>query len=210
MKTTKSALFEGLTDEEYSVVSEKLKFTYKSFSRDEEVFVFGKDDGKLLYLAEGVCETIRTDEDGTQALIERYSQGAVFGFASATGFSGRDYVAVIAKTKCVVGICEIAEIDFSSMPYVFLKNFFLSQEKRLTLQIKRTGVLLGRTIRDKLMFYFRNCAEEAGSNTFEMNTTLTGLSDYIFADRSAMMRELKKLREEGVLKINRRTVTLLK
>ena len=43
-----------------------------------------------------------------------------------------------------------------------------------------------------------------------MNTTLTGLSDYIFADRSAMMRELKKLREEGVLKINRRTVTLLK
>ena len=210
MKTTKPALFEGLTDEEYSVVSEKLKFTYKSFSRDEEVFVYGKDDGKLLYLAEGVCETIRTDEDGTQALIERYSQGAVFGFASATGFSGRDYVAVIAKTKCVVGICETAEIDFSSMPYVFLKNFFLSQEKRLTLQIKRTGVLLGRTIRDKLMFYFRNCAEEAGSNTFEMNTTLTGLSDYIFADRSAMMRELKKLREEGVLKINRRTVTLLK
>ena len=155
MKTTKTALFEGLTDEEYSVVSEKLKFSYKSFSRDEEVFVYGKDDGKLLYLAEGVCETIRTDEDGTQALIERYSQGAVFGFASATGFSGRDYVAVIAKTKCVVGICEIAEIDFSSMPYVFLRNFFLSQEKRLALQIKRTGVLLGRTIRDKLMFYFR-------------------------------------------------------
>ena len=88
MKTTKTALFEGLTDEEYSVVSEKLKFTYKSFSRDEEIFVYGKDYEKLLYLAEGVCETIRTDEDGTQALIERYSQGAVFGFASATGFSG--------------------------------------------------------------------------------------------------------------------------
>lgn len=210
MKTTKSALFEGLTDEEYSVVSEKLKFTYKSYSRDEVVFVYGKDDGKLSYLAEGVCETIRTDEDGTQALIERYAQGAVFGFASVTEFSGRDYVAVIAKTKCVVGMCEIREIDFSSMPYAFLKNFFLSQEKRLTTQIKRTGVLLGRTKRDKLMFYFRNCAEEAGSNTFELKTTLTGLSEYIFTDRTAMMRELKKLREEGVLKINRKTVTLLK
>ena len=210
MKTTKSALFEGLTDEEYSVVSEKLKFTYKSYSHDEVVFVYGKDDGKLLYLAEGVCETIRTDEDGTQALIERYSQGAVFGFASLAEFSGRDYVAVIAKTKCVVGMCEIGEIDFSSMPYAFLKNFFLSQEKRLTAQIKRTGVLLGRTIRDKLMFYFRNCAEEAGSNTFELKTTLTGLSEYIFTDRSAMMRELKNLREEGVLKINRKIVTLLK
>lgn len=209
MKTVKCALFEGLSEEESVVVAKAINFECKTFSRDDEVFVYGRDSEKMCYLMDGACETIRTDEDGTTALIEKYPVGSIIGYASASEFSGRDYVAVIAKSKCVVGTFEISGVDFSSMPYAFLKNLFAAQTARVVSQIRHTGVLLGRTIRDKLMYYFKNCAEEAGSNTFELKTTLTGLSDYIFADRSAMMREIKKLREEGIVKIDRKTVTII-
>lgn len=209
MKSTRCALFEGLSDGEISAVAEKIKFEYKTFSRGEEIFVYGSDDGKLCHLAEGVAETIRTDENGAVALIERFSAGAAFGYGEGKEL-GRDYAVVVAKTRCAVWIADVCGVDLKTLPAGFLVNLLGCQQKRLAEFAARTNVLLGKTIRDKLLCYFRNCADEAGSDCFDLQITLTGLSDLIFADRSAMMREIKKLRDDEVVKIDRKKVTMLK
>ena len=51
-------------------------------------------------------------------------------------------------------------------------------------------------------------AEKAGGNTFTLPFSLSTLADYIATDRSAMMRELKRLREEGVVQSEGRQFTL--
>ena len=43
---------------------------------------------------------------------------------------------------------------------------------------------------------------------FSLPFSLSALADYISADRSAMMRELKKMREEHLLAVDGRAVTL--
>ena len=209
MRSTRCALFEGLSDGEISAVAEKIKFEYKTFSRGEEIFVYGSDDGKLCHLAEGVAETIRTDENGAVALIERFSAGAAFGYGEGKEL-GRDYAVVVAKTRCAAWIADVCGVDLKTLPAGFLVNLLGCQQKRLAEFAARTNVLLGKTIRDKLLCYFRNCADETGSDCFDLKITLTGLSDLIFADRSAMMREIKKLRDDEVVKIDRKKVTMLK
>lgn len=210
MKTAKSAFFDGISDEEFNVVSEKIKLRFEIFSRDEIIWVYGngKGDGKLCYLADGIAEITRTDESGAVALVEKLSADSLFGFDFENKFFERDYVAVVAKTKCTVGFCEITKEMVNTLPPVVMYNVLQMQSKRVSEYAKRTSVLLGRTIRDKLMLYFNFCAEESGKNSFDLKMTLTGLADYIFADRSAMMREIKKLREEGVITINRKTVVI--
>jgi CRP-like cAMP-binding protein len=69
-------------------------------------------------------------------------------------------------------------------------------------------VLSRRSIREKLLCYFRQLADEAGSDTFTLPFSLSTLADYIATDRSAMMRELKRLREEGVIRSDGRKFTL--
>lgn len=209
MKPTRCALFEGLSDGEISAVAEKIKFEYKTFSRGEEIFVYGSDDGKLCNLAEGIAETIRTDENGAVALIERFSAGAAFGYCEGKELGGRDYTVVVARTRCAVWVADIRNVDLKTLPAGFLVNFLGCQQKRLADFAARTNVLLGKTLRDKLLCYFRNCADEAGSDCFDLKITLTGLSDLIFADRSAMMREIKKLRDDGIIEINRKKVTII-
>ena len=49
----------------------------------------------------------------------------------------------------------------------------------------------------------------SGSDTFLLPFTLSTLADYLSIDRSAMMRELKKLREEGLVDVQRRNVRVL-
>ena len=48
-----------------------------------------------------------------------------------------------------------------------------------------------------------------GSSTFVLPFSLSVLADYIATDRSAMMRELKKLKEEGLVQNEGRRFTLL-
>ena len=42
-----------------------------------------------------------------------------------------------------------------------------------------------------------------------MPFAFTTLAEYLSVDRSAMMRELKKMREEGLVHVEGRTITLL-
>ena len=73
---------------------------------------------------------------------------------------------------------------------------------------RRVEVLSRRSIREKLLCYFQLCRLEAGGEEFTLPFTLSALADYISADRSAMMRELKKMREEGLVAIEGRRVKL--
>ena len=74
---------------------------------------------------------------------------------------------------------------------------------------ERVDVLSRRSIRDKLLCYFRQQSFKVRSDTFLLPFTLSALADYISADRSAMMRELKKLREEGYVATDNRKITLI-
>ena len=69
-------------------------------------------------------------------------------------------------------------------------------------------VLSRRSIRDKLLCYFSLLAARSGGSDFSLPFSLSALADYISADRSAMMRELKKMREEDLLSVHGRDVTL--
>ena len=73
---------------------------------------------------------------------------------------------------------------------------------------RRVEVLSRRTIRDKLLCYFAIQSGRIGSS-FTLPFSLSALADYISTDRSAMMRELKKLREEGIVALDGRRVTLI-
>ena len=74
---------------------------------------------------------------------------------------------------------------------------------------ERIDVLSRRSIREKLLCCFRQMAGRAGGNSFTLPFSLSVLADYIATDRSAMMRELKRLREEQVIRSEGRRFTLL-
>ena len=69
-------------------------------------------------------------------------------------------------------------------------------------------VLSRRSIREKLLCYFRQLSQQSGSRTFTLPFSLSTLADYIATDRSAMMRELKRLREEGSVRSDGRQFTI--
>ena len=59
-----------------------------------------------------------------------------------------------------------------------------------------------------LLCYFSLQSARCGGREFTLPFSLSALADYISTDRSAMMRELKRLREDGIVDSKGRTITL--
>ena len=76
-------------------------------------------------------------------------------------------------------------------------------------QNTRIEVLSKRTIREKLLTYFSILSSKDFSKTFTLPFSLTNLADYLSVDRSAMMRELKNLANEGFISKNGNRIRLL-
>lgn len=73
----------------------------------------------------------------------------------------------------------------------------------------RIELLSKRTIREKLLGYFNIVSARNMSKTFKIPFSLTDLADYLSIDRSAMMREIKYLREDGFMEKSGNRITLL-
>ena len=73
----------------------------------------------------------------------------------------------------------------------------------------RVEILSKRSIREKLRTYFNILSTRNLSQTFSLPFSLTDLADYLSVDRSAMMRELKSLKDEGFIEKNGNRLTLL-
>lgn len=73
----------------------------------------------------------------------------------------------------------------------------------------RIELLTKKNIRDKLIAYFNMLSNRKLNKTFTLPFSLTDLADYLNVDRSAMMRELSHLKEDGIINKNGKKITLL-
>ena len=70
-------------------------------------------------------------------------------------------------------------------------------------------MLSKRSIREKLLSYFNILSSKSFSKNIVLPFSLTSLADYLSVDRSAMMRELKNLIDEGFISKNGNKIKLL-
>lgn len=208
-----SPLFQDIGYENYRQMLACFQAVPKSYRPEEVIYDFSDPSGSVGVVERGEASLIRIDEEGVATVLEELGPGGVFGKSLAFSSSGRDSLEVVCRTACEVVFidyphilkrCERACTHHSLLVQNMLR---LISDKAQALS-ERVDVLSRRSIREKLLCYFHQLAEKAGSSTFQLPFSLSMLADYIATDRSAMMREMKRLKEEGVLRSEGRRITL--
>lgn len=208
----RSPLLEGVSPQEYQTMHACLGVYEQSFRPDDVIYDFGDGRGLLGIVAQGSAVVERIDREGGRAILEHLGPGGVFGEMMMFKAAGDDSVVVRAaaptrvsflRSEAVMRRCEHACACHSRM----VENLFRLVTEKATSLSERVEVLSRRSIREKLLRYFQLQAAK-GRPSFQLPFSLSALADYISADRSAMMRELKKMREEMLVTITGRQVTL--
>lgn len=189
------------------------KVTKKTFNKNELITSYIKNRNQFCILIQGNADLVRYDLNGNRTIIEHFSKNDIFGevFYSVTT---NNELLVEAREKCEVLIYIYDDIHnkcknnckFHQELSENLPELILTKVTKLNTRVE---LLTKRSTRDKLLGYFSLLSTRTLSKTLFLPFSLTDLADYLSVDRSAMMRELKLLKDDGFIKKNGNTITLL-
>ena len=209
-----SPLFQNISYEEYRRMLTCFQAVQRSFRADDLIYDFGSSKNDAVGIIErGTAQLIRIDEEGVSTVMEELGPGGVFGRTLAFAASGEDSLEVVCRTPCDVLFIDYSHIlkrceNACTHHSILVQNMLKLMADKAQALSERIDVLSRRSIREKLMCYFRQLSEKAGGETFTLPFSLSTLADYIATDRSAMMRELKRLREEDLVQSDGRKFTV--
>jgi len=149
----------------------------------------------------GTANMLRYDYNGNRTIIEKLEKDSVFG--QVFSYLGND-ISVVATSDC-----EILFIDYNNLIHrcrkscvchtILTDNILKLLSKKIIELNGRLEVLSKRTIREKLLGYFNLLSKGKVSRSFYLPFSYTELADYLSVDRSAMMREIKNLKDDGII-----------
>lgn len=190
------------------------RFQEKTFSKGSTITSYIEKRKQIFILLEGEASLIRYDEKGNKDIVDLFRPGNVFG-ETFYNVNVSSELSVLATKKCKVLTCIYDDIKNKCRNnckfHEKLNSALLDLLFQNTMhQNSRIEILSKRTLREKLHIYFEILSSETFSNTISLPFSLTDLADFLSVNRSAMMRELKTLEDEGIIqKKDRRKIKLL-
>lgn len=206
-------IFEGIHPDAVEEMLNCFSATVRKYKTGSTILNYAGVLSHICVVLSGTVEINCLDADGNLNLVETLGVDDVFGELFALPVKSRLYHAV-AKSSCEILFIQYDKIvrrcERMCMHHDQLINnlFVLSAQKAQGLA-RRIAILSQKTLQQKLLLYLEYMALETGSQAFTLQMPLSRLAQYLSVDRSAMMRELNRMRRDGLIRSNGRYFELI-
>lgn len=207
-----SAPFADLSSIQRNKIFDLLNVHIYKFNKNEEILATVKGGNFVAIMLSGEAKIINIEYNGDEIIVENLSKDSVFG--TNISLINDDSSEIIAKEDC-----EILIFDYNSLTnkknikYSYFNIFFHNLFDIINTKSKelneRLRILEKKQIRDKLLEYFEIEYKKSHSRLIYIPLTLKDLADYLAVNRSAMFRELKHLKDDKLIEVKDKRITLL-
>lgn len=209
----KMPLFRNATDEDIIYVLRCLEAFEKTFDKNEIIFDYFDPISCAGIVLEGEVFVVMHNSAGREYGVRRFAEGDLFGEAYACVPQEPSSVQVLAHQKS-----RILFLKFSNLfqPYAatcphaskITANLLQETAKNNIFQNKKLMIVTQKHIRDKLTAYLWTLPQDK-DHTVLLPFDRQGLANYLGVERSALSRELSRMKEDGLLDFHKNRVTLL-
>ena len=196
-------VFQGLTEQELQQLEQIGAIRRQNFHKHVTVFHEGDLVHEIGIVLEGSVLIENNDLWGNKSILSRVEKGQVF--AESYAFHKVPLmVDAIADEDSLILFLDVQwlmeEQNAQATWYCkMLKNLLLISTKKNRNLSNRIFCTTAKTVRGRLAAFFSEQAAKAGNNTFDIPFNRQQMADYLNLDRSALSKELGKMREEGLL-----------
>lgn len=207
---TRCFLFSGLREGELSDALHFFDAREKKYARGELLKSAVDPLPAFGLVLSGAVTVAMEDIDGREMLLSHVAPGSTFG-ESLCYLRETAPITIAALSDARVlwlradRLRERAETPLEQT----LQARFTAMLARRTLKMNdRIQILSRGSIRQKLNAFFTECARDAGSPAFAVPFDRAGMAAYLGVDRSALSRELSRMRDEGLLTFSKNQFAL--
>ena len=147
-------------------------------------------------------------ENGSAMNLFSFQQGSIIGGNLLFGDQNAYPLNIYSTTPCrLLRIDRCAVTEFLH-EYSFVMPYIQSLSMNSQGMNRKITMLSQRTLRENLLHYLRQQSAAQETRAVVLPISKKELADYLGVQRPSLFRELKKLKDERVLSIRNRTVTL--
>ena len=209
-----SPLFHGIAPEELSAVLSCIGYYIGTYQKGETL-AFEEDSIKHVgVVLSGAVDMVKEDVWGNKTMLVRMHKNELFGETFACGEDHTSTVTFIVSENAEILFLPFNRVMHSCTAaceyhHQLIENMVHLIAKKNRDLMRKVEVVTKRTIREKLLAYLSIQMQAQNSRYFEIPLGRVELAEYLCVDRSALTRELAKMKAEGLIDYDRNCFRIL-
>lgn len=206
----KNPLFSGLDLESITRMLTAMKAEKQHCERGEVIQSAGKPVNRFGVVLSGAVQVCVDDIEGSRMIMAEVAPGASFGESLCFLQTEESpvYITAMEDTELLRLSTEVLHSKDAFDPELHRRFTAVLAGKTLTMN-NRIQVLSKLTLRGKLTAYFTELAAAQGSSVIRLPMNRDDTAAYIGANRSALSRELARMKAEGLIDYHRNEIRIL-
>lgn len=208
-----SPIFKTLDETFISNTVTALNGYKKDFMKNEIIYNYGENIPFAGIVLEGIVSETMVNSCDNEYGVANYEQGDCFGIAYSLFPLEKSLVQFVSRNKA-----SILFLKFSTLlsqrafhcPKIsrLTTNLLLESYRDNILQNKNIQILIQKQIRAKLITYFSSL--QGKSNVITLPFNRQELANHLAVERSALSRELCRMKREGLISFQKNKIYILK
>lgn len=209
-----SPLFYGIKPDERKAMLGCIGYHIGTFKKGDIVAFEEENIRHIGIIISGAVDMIKEDLWGNKTMLVRMRKDELFGETFACGRDNQSVVTFLVSEEAQILFIPFDRVMHScTMACVFhhrlIENMVsIIADKNRDL-MRKVEVVSKRTIREKLLAYLSIQAQVQERRYFEIPLGRVELAEYLCVDRSALTRELVKMKDEGLIDYDKNSFRLL-
>jgi len=214
MNDLKSPLFAGIAPQDMAGMLGCIGYHVGSYQKGEIIAFEEENINHVGVVLEGAVDMIKEDVWGNRTMLVRTYPQDVFGETFACGEDSLSMVTFAAAQDSKVLFLSFCRVMHTCTHACVFHQTLIENMVRLIARknrelMRKVEVVSKKTLREKILAYLSIQAQAQGKSRFEIPLGRVEWAEYLCADRSALTRELAKMKEEGLIDYQKNTFKIL-
>jgi len=214
VENVQSKLFSGIAPEDLKTMLGCIGYHIGEYQKGEIIAFEDENIRHIGIVISGAVDMIKEDFWGNKTMLVRMRENELFGETFACGDDNLSVVTFVVSEDAKIMFLPFERVMHScTMACVFhhrlIENMVRIIANKNRDLMRKVEVISKKTLREKILAYLSIQAQVQDTRYFEIPLGRVELAEYLCADRSALTRELTKMKEDGLIDFDRNCFRIL-
>ena len=207
-------LFDGILPMDLETMLGCIGYHIASYEKGEIVTFEDEELRHIGIVLSGAVDMIKEDLWGNRTMLVRMRKDELFGETFVCGLSSTSVVTfAVSEAAQILFLPFDRVMNSCTNTCVFHHRLIENMVRVIAMKnlelMRKVEVVSKKNLREKILAYLSLQAQLNENRYFEIPLGRVELADYLCADRSALTRELSKMREEGLIDYDKNMFRIL-
>ena len=213
-KSIRSPLFLGIRPEDMEGMLGCIGYYVREYKKGEIIAFEAETINHVGVVLKGSVDMIKEDVWGNRTMLLRSYVEDVFGETFACGEDSLSVVTFVAAEDSKVMFLSFCRVMHTCTHACIFHQTLIENMVRIIARknrelMRKIEVVSKKTLREKILAYLSIQSQTQGASCFEIPLGRVEWAEYLCADRSALTRELAKMKDEGLIDYQRNSFEIL-